>query len=50
MRADALATGLFVMGPVRGGDLADRIGIPALFILPDGRDRMAGGFERHVVA
>ncbi|HMM76652.1 MAG TPA: FAD:protein FMN transferase, partial [Gammaproteobacteria bacterium] len=33
MRADALATGLLVLGPARGPALAHRLGISALFLI-----------------
>lgn len=50
MRADALATGLAVMGDQNGGALADRLGIPAMFILADGRELYFGGFDRFILA
>jgi len=53
MLADAFATALTVMGPERGGELAERLGLPSLFLLhtPDGVEEMAvGGFETYIVA
>jgi thiamine biosynthesis lipoprotein len=38
MRADALATGLTVLGPEEGLALAQREGLAVLFILQDGDD------------
>lgn len=36
--ADAWATALTVLGPVKGGEVARRVGIDALFLLRDGAD------------
>ncbi len=41
VRADALATGLLVLGPEAGFDLAELRGIAAMLVVADGR----GGFE-----
>jgi FAD:protein FMN transferase len=41
VRADALSTALFVLGPRAGLDLANRRGIAALFVVP----RVAGGWD-----
>jgi thiamine biosynthesis lipoprotein len=41
LRADALSTALFVLGPRVGLDLANRLGVAALFVLP----RSGGGWE-----
>jgi thiamine biosynthesis lipoprotein len=41
LRADALSTALFVLGPRAGLDLANRLGLAALFVLP----RSGGGWE-----
>ncbi len=49
MRADALATALMVLGPVRGLALADRERLAALFIVREGtgfRDLATSGFRR----
>jgi thiamine biosynthesis lipoprotein len=37
VRADALSTALFVLGPARGVAFADRRGIAALYVVPRGR-------------
>ena len=37
IRADALSTALFVLGPKEGVSFADRRGIAALFVVPSGR-------------
>ena len=53
MVADALATGLLVMGPDDGVALAERENIPALFIVSSAEgylDRYTGGFKRSVVS
>lgn len=53
MLADAFATALMVMGPERGGALADRLRLPCLFLMRagDGIEEMAvGGFEHYIVA
>lgn len=44
-RADGLATALLVLGPDRGHDLAERIGLAAAFVA-----RTATGFEERVTA
>lgn len=52
MEADALATGLFVLGPERGAELATNHGIPALFLLRDGtglREIFVAGFENYIL-
>jgi len=41
LRADALSTALFVLGPEAGLELADRNSVAALFAIP----RPAGGFD-----
>jgi thiamine biosynthesis lipoprotein len=53
MRADALATALLVMGVEVGAELAEREGVPALFLLRDGAGLAqvsAAGFDRHILA
>lgn len=53
MEADALATGLIVLGAEQGGELASNRGIPALFLLRDGagiRELAFAGFEDHILA
>jgi thiamine biosynthesis lipoprotein len=53
MTADALATGLMVLGPDAGYALAEREGIAAFFIVRDGEgfvDRATPAFTRHVGA
>ena len=52
IQADAMATALCAAGPVRGIELAERLGVSALFIIegPDGPyDVMTGRFADHVV-
>ncbi|MBX3531955.1 MAG: FAD:protein FMN transferase [Rhizobiaceae bacterium] len=45
MRADALATALYAMGPERGPAFARGAGVRALFILTDGTEIATDGFE-----
>lgn len=52
MQADALSTALMVMGAEAGAEFAEAHGIPALFIVKNGkdwRDIMTAGFSRHVL-
>jgi thiamine biosynthesis lipoprotein len=45
--ADALATGLFVLGPERGIELAESLpGVEVLFVLPDLTQRRSSGFPQ----
>jgi len=53
MTADALATALMVMGPVRGIALAEREALPVLFVLRDGdryRDIATAAFRANMIA
>lgn len=53
MTADALATALMVMGPVRGIALAEREALPVLFVLRDGdgyRDVTTAAFRANMIA
>jgi thiamine biosynthesis lipoprotein len=53
MTADALATALMVMGPVRGIALAEREALPVLFVLRDGdryRDIATAAFRANIIA
>jgi thiamine biosynthesis lipoprotein len=50
--ADAWATALLVLGHEEGPDVAERLGLAALLLMPDGgalREVMTGGFEDLVV-
>ncbi len=50
--ADALATALFAMGLEQGTDLAERMAVPALFIMRDGnslRSRTTHDFETRMI-
>lgn len=50
MEADALATGIFVMGVERGMELVEGLpGVEALIILPDGRVLVSSGFPGRVL-
>lgn len=52
MRADALATALFVMGHEAGPDFARRNDLPALFLVHDGsgiRELATSRFESHIL-
>ncbi len=52
MRADALATALLVLGPQAGFTLADRLQLPAYFIIRDDQgfsERYTQAFERYLV-
>jgi len=51
-RADALATGLMAMGLDRGAALAEREGVPALFLVRQGADlgeHRIAGFDAHIL-
>ncbi len=53
MEADALSTALMVLGPEAGAELAERLGLAALFVVKDGRhldDIVLPAFERYGVA
>ncbi len=53
MRADAMATGLFVMGPDRGLDFADRQGLAVLYQMHDGAgvaELRSAMFDRFIIA
>lgn len=52
-QADALATGFMVMGAEAGAELAERLGLPTLFLTHDGgivSELFAGGFDAYIVA
>lgn len=48
MRADAHATALCAAGAEIGPDMAQRLEIPALFLLDDA-ERMTGGFDKYIL-
>lgn len=53
MRADGLATGLFVMGPDRGLELAERLGLAVLYQMHAGTDVLelrSAMFDRFIIA
>lgn len=53
MRADALATALLVLGRKAGSDFAERHGIPALMLAPDGpafQEITTGRIEEHIIS
>ena len=52
-RADALATALTVLGPEHGPELAEQMGVSALFLIRQGssvRERLTGDFASHIIA